>query len=355
MELKKIRKRIDRIDHELLGLLTERMELALRSRKFKEEIRDEARETSVLDRALRYSRASDALPEEFAEKLYSSILDESRKLQVAGSRLIGFQGEHGAYSEAAARLYDPSLITIPCQEFEDVFENVESGALDLGIIPVENSLAGQVVQVTPLLVKTPLKIAGGLKFQVNHCLMKLPETDHRDIRKVYSHPQALSQCRNFLSRHQLEGIPYFDTAGAARMLAVERPPMAGVIAGANCADIYGLEVLKQNVQDARANVTRFILLSREEKTEGANTCSIIFSLPHKAGALYNILRIFAEKGLNLTRIESFPNRDGLGSFSFFLDFQSENVLEISPGILETLKEHTVMLKPLGCYREAGPA
>ncbi len=354
MELKDIRKRIDRIDHEMLGLLTERMEMALRSKKFKDDVQDTSRETQVMDRALRYSRASAALPGEFVMKLFGSVMEESRKLQGMGSRLIGFQGEHGAYGEAAARRYDASLVPIPCPEFIDVFDNVESGALDLGIIPVENSLAGPVIQVSPLLVKTPLKISGGLKFQVNHCLMRLPETHHRDIRKVYSHTQALSQCKNFLHRHQFEGVPFYDTAGAARMLAVERPPMAAAIAGAHCADLYGLEILKEDIQDVPANITRFVFLSKEERPEGANTCSLIFTVPHKAGALYSVLKIFAEKGVNLTRIESFPNRDGLGSYSFFLDFQSDDILRIRPEILKILGEKTAMLKCLGCYKETGP-
>jgi len=354
MDLQKIRKRIDRIDNELLGLVAERMELAMRARRFKPEVMDGDREAQVLERAMMYSRASASLRDEFVERLFVSLMEESRIMQDAGNRLIGFQGEHGAFSEAAAKRYDPASIPIPCPQFTDVFDGVESGALDMGIVPVENSLAGPVVQVGQLLADTPLKIAGALKFQVNHCLLKLPETDHRDIRKVYSHPQALAQCRGFLARHQSEGISYYDTAGAARMLAVERPAMTAVIAGASCADYYGLEILKENIQDVATNITRFLILSKEGRTEDADKCSIVFSVPHTAGSLFGVLKIFAEKGINLTRIESFMRRDGKGGYSFFLDFHCEDVLSISPGILRMLAQHTALLKNLGCYRESGP-
>ncbi len=354
MELKDIRKKIDVIDQEVLGLLAERMEMALQTRRFKGDVRDGSREAQVLERALRYSRASATLPSGFVEKLFNSIMEESRRLQGEGGRLVGFQGERGAYGEEAAGRFDPSLVPVPCAEFSDVFDNVESGALDLGIVPVENSSAGPVVQVGPLLAATPLKISGGLRFQVDHCLLRLPETDHRSIRKIYSHPQALAQCRDFLARHDFEGVPFYDTAGAARMLAVERPPMAAVLAGRRCADLYGLDILKEEVQDVKVNVTRFVVLSREERTEGANTCSLIFTVAHKAGALFDCLKIFAERGLNMTRIESFPNRDGRGGYSFFLDFQSDDILRVSGEVLELLKERTVMLKCLGRYREIGP-
>ncbi len=354
MDLQKIRKRIDRIDNELLGLVAERMELAMRARRFKTDVADGTREAHVLGRARMYSRASASMRNEFVEKLFVSLMEESRALQDVGNRLIGFQGEHGAFSEGAAKKYDPASIPIPCPQFTDVFDGVESGALDSGIVPVENSLAGPVVQVGQLLAETPLKIAGALKFQVNHCLLKLPETDHRDIRKVYSHPQALAQCKDFLTRHQIEGIPYYDTAGAARMLAVERPAMTAVIAAASCADYYGLEILKENVQDVATNITRFLILSKEGRTEGADICSTVFSVPHEAGALFGVLKIFAEKGINLTRIESFMRRDGKGSYSFFLDFQCDDILRVSPGILKTLEQQTTLLKNLGCYRESGP-
>ncbi len=354
MDLKDIRKRIDAIDHEMLGLLTERMEMAMQSKKHKSEIKDEVREAQVLDRARRYSRATAAMPKEFVEKMFGAILEESRRLQGVGGRLVGFQGEHGAYSEEAAGLYDQSLVPVPCTGFNDVFDGVENGSLDLGIVPVENSSAGPVIQVGPLLAGTPLRISGGLRFQVDHCLMKLPETDYRSIRKIYSHPQALAQCRDFLARHEFEGVPFYDTAGAARMLAVERPAMSAVLAGRRCADLYGLEVLKENVQDIGTNVTRFVLLSKEERTEGADTCSLIFTVPHKAGALFDVLKIFAERGLNLTRIESFPSRDGKGGYSFFLDFQSEDIVRVSGEVLKMMEERTATLKCLGRYRELGP-
>jgi len=351
MSLEKIRKKISHIDHEILRLLNERIELGLRTKRFKEKIQDKEREIQILEQLQNYSHAHSVIHNEFVKKLYSSIIRESRRIQKTDQTLIGFQGEHGAFGEVAAKHYNPNLATLPCPEFADVMEDVEQGQLDMGIVPVENSLGGAITEVNELLVKTDLKVIGGIKYRVNHCLLKLPEMHYRDIRVVYSHPQALLQCRAFLNRHQLEARPFYDTAGAAKMLVKEKPKMAAAIANHLCAELYNLEVIKENVQDHKDNFTRFLILAREEQKNSANKCSIIFATPHKAGALFEVLKIFADARINLTRIESLPYRDDPGNSIFFLDFQSDTIQDTIKKILGRVKEKTVMLKYLGCYKE----
>lgn len=351
MELDELRKRIDGIDSELLKLLNKRMEFALRTRKMKEGAEDPAREKEVLEHARRHSKG--LVRQEFSERVFRDIISESKALQERGARLIGFQGEHGAYSEVAVRAYDGKAVPIPCPEFVDVFEGVGKGQLDYGIVPVENSLEGAVTQVNDLLVDTDLRIAGEINVPVHHCLLALPETDYRDIKVVYSHPQALAQCRGFVMRNKLEPRPYYDTAGAAMMLASERPKAAAAIASRLCAEIYDLEVLKESIEDHESNNTRFVVLTREKGSGKGDKCSIIFSTAHRAGALYNALKVFSDAGINLTRIESRPIRTDPGKFAFLLDFQGSETDRKVRDALEKMKEETSSFKFLGCYNEAG--
>jgi prephenate dehydratase/chorismate mutase/prephenate dehydratase len=251
----------------------------------------------------------------------------------------------------AARHLDKNLVTIPCPGFADVFEGVEKGYLDLGIVPVENSLGGAVTQVNESLLKTDLKVVSAVVFQIKHCLLILPNTNYREIRMVYSHPQALSQCREFLQRQNLEARPYYDTAGAAKMLFKEKPRMAGTIASKLAAELYNLDVIKENVEDNPMNFTRFLILSKEEKKQNANKCSIVFATPHKSGSLFAVLKIFKEARINLTRIESLPHREAPGNYVFFLDFQSKDLTSGISDVLSEVKKNTKMFKYLGCYKE----
>ena len=358
-ELYKLRSEIDRIDFELLKLLKTRMETALKIRKFKTEITDTLREIEVLNRVKSSAQALGLLTPEFAGQMFSQIIEASKTLQAQGYRLIGFQGEHGAYSEVAARAYHSGLAYIPCREFADVFESVKQGYLDLGIVPVENSLGGAVTQVNELLIQYDLPVIAEIKIPIHHCLLALPGTDHRDIRVVYSHPQALMQCRNFLQRNHLEPRPYYDTAGAAKMLSTERPDTAAALASKLCAELYNLEIIKEGVEDHEANVTRFLVLDRQPQQEPGAKCSIIFCMSREtatqSGSLYGILKLFADAKINLTRIESMPNRNDPGNYYFFLDFEGNDADETVKRVLDGVKNTTVLYKFLGCYKEVSPS
>lgn len=350
MNLEELRQKLDRIDSEMIKLLNVRMEIALRTRKQKNGVQEESREREVLDKVKKDAKG--LVRPEFAQKLFSEIMGESKKLQEKNPTLIAFQGEHGAYGEMAANAYDPGSVPVTMMEFAEVFDNVEKGYIDLGIVPVENSIEGAVNQVNDLLVETSLQIIGEVRLPVHHCLLALPETDYRDIKVVYSHPQALAQCRGFITRNKLEPRPYYDTAGAALMLANERPKATAVIASRLCAELYGLEVLKDNIEDHESNSTRFVVLSREKSKKQGNKCSIIFSTSHKAGSLFSILKVFSDSGINLTRIESRPIRKEPKKYAFLLDFQGSDTDKKITSALAKIKEETPSYKFLGCYQEA---
>ena len=350
MKLKEIRKQIDKIDRELLVLLQGRMGLALRSKKFKETITDPAREADVLARIERMNL--DLIERSFSRQLLRTIIDESKRLQEEDRPLVAFQGEHGAYGEVAARGLVPGGAYIPCMEFIDVFRGVEQGYLDLGVVPVENSLEGAVTQVNDLLTTTDLNVIGEAKVPVNHCLLATEATDYREIRLVYSHPQALAQCRGFLMRNHLEPRPYYDTAGAAKMLARENPKAAAAIASELSADLYNLEIIKRGIEDGQANSTRFLLIARTAYENIGDKTSIIFVTPHKAGSLYGILKLFADADINLTRIASMPLRTEPDNYSFFLDFEGTGHDPVVAEVLEKVQAMTITMKNLGSYPAA---
>ncbi len=346
-DLNNIRKKIDMIDWEIIQLLNQRMEISVRSRRLKQQILDPDRERNVLENVKKYSCGL-VLPE-LSQGIYRQILDESKRVQEKDLTLIGFQGEHGAYSEAASLTYNPSLIPIPCEEFYEIFYEVTRGQLDLGIVPVENSLEGAVTQVNDLLIETELKIVGEVKIPVHHCLLALPDIEYRDLKVVYSHPQALAQCREFISRHKLEPRPYYDTAGAAKMLSDDRPDATCVIANKLCAELYHLEIIQEDVEDHESNSTRFIIMSKNESPEPGDKCSIIFSLKDEAGALFSILKIFSDRSLNLTRIESRPLRNDPGNYVFFTDFEGSDRDDKVIDGLRAVQKKTKSYKFCGCY------
>ncbi|OPY57015.1 MAG: P-protein [Pelotomaculum sp. PtaU1.Bin035] len=351
--LGQLRKKMDLIDFELLKLINQRMEHALRTRRLKESILDPDREKEVMA-GIRY-RSQGLIRPDFSEKLFREIISESRFLQEQAPKLIGFQGEHGAYGEVAARSVDPTLVPIPYVEFVDVFDEVINGQLDYGIVPVENSLEGAVTQVNDLLVEadvTKVKIVGEVKIPIHHCLLTLPGADYNEIKVVYSHPQALAQCRKFISGHGLEQRPYYDTAGAAMMLSNNRSRTVAAIASKLCAELYNLEIRAEGIEDNEFNTTRFLMLSRHESKEDGNKCSIIFSTEHRAGALFSVLKIFSDAGLNLTRIESRPIRKDPGKYAFLLDFQGSNRDQKVIDALGETRRKTILYKFLGCYKEA---
>lgn len=347
MTLDEVRKKLDKIDFQILKLLNTRMELGLKTKKLKETIEDSNREAEVLEKIRLKSGA--LIAPQFCEKLFKEIIAESKKLQSKDYKLIGYQGEPGAYGQVAAMEWQKDLIPIPCTEFTQVFERTTSGLYDYGIVPVENTLGGTVSQVNQLILNTKLFVVGAVELPIHHCLLAQSGTDYRELRAVYSHYQALEQCHHFIVRNNLEAIPYYDTAGAAKLLADNAPKASAAIASNLCAEIYDLDIIKENIEDFDKNITRFLVFSQKEDEKDGNKCSIVFSTEHKAGILFKVLEIFAKADINLTRIESLPNQQG--SFAFFLDFIGVKSDPKVKKTLEAVQSITANFRFLGCYNE----
>ena len=352
MNIDQIRGQIDRLDQDLLQLIHRRMGLALRARRHKLEPADPKREEAVLQNASRM--ASTLLEQEFLTDLFRTIMEHSKRIQEKPLRLAAFQGELGAWGDIASRSLGGEIVPVACATFVDVFDEIEKGECDVGVVPIENSLEGAVTEVNDLLIDRPLFITGEVIVPIHHSLMVLPGSDYRDIRAVYSHPQALGQCRGFLRRNKLEARPYYDTAGAARWLAAERPTATAVIASPLAANLYGLEIIKENIEDHASNHTRFVLVAREAAEHAGKKGTLVFSAPHRAGALHDVLSVFVDHGINLSRIESRPNRSRPGSFSFLVDVQLSGDRENLEKVLRHVGEHAGDVRVLGVYEEARP-
>ncbi|MEM2932683.1 MAG: prephenate dehydratase [Candidatus Pacearchaeota archaeon] len=277
---------------------------------------------------------------------------------------IAFQGEPGAYSEAAAFSYFGSSIeTLPCKTFSEVFEAVEKKKADFGIIPIENSLEGTIGQNYDLLLKSKLKIFGEIILRIHHCLIVREGVKLNSISRVYSHPQALGQCREFLEKHKLEAIATYDTAGSVKMLKEGKlEKNAAAIASERAAKVYGMKILKKGIETNKKNFTRFFIISRGDaerkverearKKEASIKTSIVFSTRHVPGALFKALEPFAKRNINLTKIESRPIIGKPWEYNFYLDFEGDINEKKTREALNELKKVTTFLKILGSYPAA---
>jgi prephenate dehydratase len=267
---------------------------------------------------------------------------------------VSFQGIAGAYSEEAIRqFFGPQVESMPCRTFGDVFVAVEQGQADYGMLPIENSLAGSVVQSYELLMEHDLRVRAEVILRVRHRLMAVPGTEMGELKRVKSHPQALAQCERYLERRGLESIPNFDTAGSARELAEEPEPGTGVIASALAAELYGLEILDDEVEDLPFNYTRFFVLGIEDPPRSQRSkTSLIFTTRHYPGALYDSLGEFAQRGINLTKIESRPRRNRPWQYLFYLDFEGHWQDPAAEAALMGLLRRSSFVKLLGSYPAA---
>jgi prephenate dehydratase/chorismate mutase len=352
MDLPHIRSLIDRIDHELVRLLYQRMEYALRAGKQKTTIADPQREQQVVQQAV--GASTGLIDEPFIRNIYGLIFAQSKKIQSEHRVLVGFQGESGAWGDIAIRKLEGTFVPIPFVEFGDVFAAVARDEVDFGLVPIENSLEGAVTEVNDLLVEADLWIINEAIVPIQQNLLVLPGADYREIKVVYSHPQALAQCRGFLSRNKLEPRPFYDTAGAARWLAKERPTGVAVIASPLAAQLYQLESVKEAIEDRHGNSTRFVLLSRTASEGPGGKCTITFSTAHRSGALFEVLKVFAEARINLTRIESRPARSKPGTYVFLLDLLGSREDASVQRTLEAVRNMTTGFRIVGFYPEAQP-
>ncbi len=263
---------------------------------------------------------------------------------------VAFQGEPGAYSEEAGTAYFEDVEMVPYPSFEEVFEAVASNACRSGFIPIENSLAGSIHQNYDLLLRHELHIVGEHFLRVRHCLIGFPEASLSEIKFVISHPQALSQCAEYLSELGVNADPVYDTAGSVKMLKERREPHTAAIASKRAAHIYRMQVLEEGIEDNPQNYTRFLEISTMPVSPEKNAkTSIVFSLENQPGALFKALSVFALRDLDLTKIESRPLVGKPWEYLFYIDFLGTTEEAHTQRALDHLREYAVMLRVLGSY------
>ena len=266
---------------------------------------------------------------------------------------VAFQGEPGAYSEMAAFHYFPTAALLPAKSFQNVFESLESGKVDFAVVPIENSIEGSVNETYDLLLVTNMTVCGEIYQKIRHCLIVNPGADDSKIRSVYSHPQALAQCRAYLQKKNLEPIATYDTAGAVKMIQQTGLMEAAAIASKRAADLYGMRICEESIEDKKNNYTRFLVLSKaQSKPTGNDGTSIIFSVRHIPGALFSILEEFARRRINLTKIESRPTKEAPWEYNFYVDFNGHATDENIAHTLQLVKNKSAFFKILGSYKKA---
>ncbi|GAB4502946.1 MAG: prephenate dehydratase [Anaerolineales bacterium] len=264
---------------------------------------------------------------------------------------IAFQGEPGAYSEQAVFGYFGPVETQPCQSFESVFEAVSSGSVEAGLIPIENSLAGSIHQNYDLLLRHNLHINGEYLLRVRHCLIAAPGVQAAEIRKVISHPQALGQCAGYLRARGWQPEAVYDTAGSVKMLKASGARDSAAIASRRAAELYGMEILQEGIEDNPENFTRFLEIGprpRPAENVAAKT-SVVFTLKNSPGALFKALSVFALRDIDLTKIESRPLAGKPWEYLFYVDFLGAAQAQHVARALDHLSEYALMLRVLGSY------
>lgn len=264
---------------------------------------------------------------------------------------VAFQGERGAYSEEAAlKHFKSSTETLPLRTLPEVFDAVKGDGASHGIVPIENSIEGSVNETYDLLLDSPLKVAGEVNLRIIHCLISHSNAKFSDIRTVYSHPQALAQCRGFLQALKCEVIPFYDTAGSVKAIKEKELKDAAAIASKRAAEIYNMTVLKEGIEDRPDNYTRFLILSKRDSfITGRDKTSVIFSTKHIPGALYESLGEFAGRNINLTMIVSRPVKKTPWEYNFYVDFEGHRGEKRVEECLRGLRKRTSFIKILGSY------
>lgn len=267
---------------------------------------------------------------------------------------VAFQGIAGAYSEEAIReYYGDDVETLACRTLEALFPAVENGRADYAMLPVENAVAGSVAGAYELMLQRDLRINAEVILHVRHMLLGMADTRLEDVRRVRSHPQALAQCQRYLDRHGFTPEPAFDTAGSARDLAEHPEPDVAVIASALAADLYGLKILDRSIEDFRFNYTRFFIMGMDDPPRAQRTkTSVVFSTRHRPGALYKCMGEFANRGINLTKIESRPRLNQPWRYTMYLDFEGHCQDVEAEAALMGLLRHASFVKLLGSYPAA---
>ena len=368
-KLDMLREEINSIDREIVRLYEERMNAARQVGKYKKEHGMEVfvaeREKEVLK--TRKSWVENPAYQMGAEELFECLMGISRTLQhetvpqealLSGEPVenptVAFSGVAGCYAEEALKKYfGKDTKSVSVGSFEEVFTALSSGRADYGVVPVENTSTGAIDDVLDLLGTAGLYIVGQTVIEINHCLMGLPDAELSELREVYSHPQGLSQSRDFLKTlENIKQIPYYNTAASAKLVKDEQDKSKAAVASRHAAELYGLKILAEGINQKDNNHTRFAVIGKHlEIADEANVVSIELTLKHESGALKRVLSQFAQAGLNLLHIESRPLADKNFEYRFFIDFDGNLKNDGVQDALQKAKGDCLTLRVLGNYKE----
>ncbi len=350
-KLKSIRARIDQIDGKLQDLISERARCALEVARLKQTSGDldyyrPEREAQVLQTVI--GRNQGPLDDEVVARLFREIMSACLALQRPIA--VAYLGPEGTYTEASVFKHFGQAVTArPLAAIDEVFRDVEAGAVDYGVVPIENSSEGAVDHTLDMFMSSPLKICSEIELRIHHNLLG-KAADLGTVNRVYAHQMALAQCREWLNAH-LSGVEceaVSSNAGAARRAQDE--PGAAAIAGVNAAAIYGLDILAANIEDKPDNTTRFLVIGRKiPAPSGRDKTSLLVSTTNRPGALFRLLKPLAEHGISMTRIESRPSRREMWEYVFFIDIEGHAQEEKVASVIGILENEAAMLKVLGSY------
>ncbi len=374
-DLSEIRQKIDRIDKQLVELFQERMQCASEVAEYKREkkmaVYDKAREDEKLETLS--AMAEDSFMKRSLKEIFRQIMSISRKyqyqllkqrdryienyfqeveeLEIYPDTRVVYQGVEGAYQQMAVeKFFGKEIDHYHVDTFNDVALALNRGDADYGILPIENSSAGNVEGNYDILLKNDICVVAEVILEIKHGLIGIPGADKDKLKVVYSHPQGLMQCRDYLEQMGVKVISVSNTALAAKKVKEEGDPSQGAIASEKAAEIYGLEILEHHVNDVRSNATRFLVLSKKRQyRKGADKVSISFTLPHESGSLYDALSHLIFNDLSMTNIESVPLRDADWEYRFFIDVTGNLKDPAMRNALKGIREEAVDFRILGNY------
>jgi chorismate mutase / prephenate dehydratase len=350
-KLKQYREQIDRIDDELLRLFNARATLAqqIGHEKNGSTVLRPEREAQVLRRMCETNPGP--LSRDAVTQLYTEIMSQCRALEAPLG--VAYLGPEGSFSEAAMRKrFGHGAAGLPLESFDEIFRAVESGSASYGVVPVENSSEGMIGHNLDLLLLTPARVCGEVALQVHQCLMSR-QADRNAIKRVYSHPQSLGQCRNWLNANlpHAERIAVSSNSEAARLAAAE--PDSAAVAGATAAERYGVPVVAENIEDDPRNTTRFLVIGDQEVApSGRDKTSLVLSAPNRPGAVHDLLTPLAEHHVSMTKLESRPARSGLWEYVFYVDIEGHRLDKNVAAALAKLQKAAAFVKVLGSYPAA---
>lgn len=366
-DLNDYRREIDEIDGRLIPLFERRMEIVREVGRYKREhglpVLQAGREEEILQKAADFLKdkgyASDA------RRFMRAVMEisrgaQSRSLQAGGQQTqdtikhgtVGYYGIPGSFSEQALiDLFSDQQDRMAYAEFRDVFEALKDARIDYGVLPIENSSSGAISAVYDLLGSYGFYIVGERRVRISQNLAAAPGASLDSVTRVYSHEQGLIQCSEFLSRHgHWTQVSHQSTATSAKLVAEAQDPAKAAICSPRAASLYGLQILASDIQNHQENTTRFILIGRELESRSADKVSLVFTLDHESGTLYQTLRYFAERGISLVKIESRPIPDVLWNYRFYLDFEGDIDNQQVKTALDAIAEHAKDFRVLGAYR-----